>query len=132
MIRRPNSFWTEASDAELLRLQGAGLSCSQIAKRMGAASRNAVIARANRLRGVKFPSDAIARKKEKLLALERRRKKANLENDVIAAAAKALRSGRARNSVIREMARAGLNGAAIGRYFGVTHQRIHQILGPSP
>lgn len=42
-------FWTDERVSELERLYGAGLSCSQISARMGAASRNAIIGKLHRL-----------------------------------------------------------------------------------
>ena len=46
---RPGSFWTAERDEDLRRLWAAGWTCSQIASRMKAKSRNAVIGRARRL-----------------------------------------------------------------------------------
>ena len=72
------SFWTPQRDKRLRKLNATGLSARQIGAQFGI-SRNAVIARLARLRGVIFPSEA---RREKLLRAEaaarrRERKRVN-------------------------------------------------------
>src|ERR1700724_3843078 len=49
------TIWTAEKDKQLQRLEAAGLSAAQIADRIGT-TRNAVIGRSVRLRGLIFPS----------------------------------------------------------------------------
>ena len=63
------SPWTPALDKELMALSAQGLSFREIAQRMGM-TRNAVLGRSTRLRGIVYPSTILAWKANN----ERRRK----------------------------------------------------------
>jgi len=56
MVGRMKSSWTPSRDKRLLALQGAGRTAAEIAKSLGT-SRNAVIGRSRRLRGIVYRSD---------------------------------------------------------------------------
>ena len=54
--RNPHTTWTAARDKRLETMQSAGKTAAEIAKALGT-SRNAVIGRSRRLRGIVYQSD---------------------------------------------------------------------------
>jgi hypothetical protein len=112
------SNWTPSRDKRLLTQQAAGRTAAQIAKSLGV-SRNAVIGRSRRLRGIVYKSDieswarANARRSQEAKKRMKVRQKAQR---------KALPKGKA-------MARAHRGGALwrqIGEQFGVSQQAAYE------
>src|ERR1700730_5591920 len=64
------AFWTAEKDKQLQRLEAAGLSAAQIADRIGT-TRNAVIGRSVRVRGLVFPSQIQRQRTERALLAAR-------------------------------------------------------------
>jgi hypothetical protein len=120
-------FWTPKRDKRIQELQRAGLSASQIGEKIGT-SRNAVIARAARLRGVVFPSQVRRAKEELAERVARRKEKKRHRDAVLSAMRHALSQDVPRDVVIARAVKAGLTYQAIGDEFGVSRQRVHQIV----
>ena len=121
------SFWTPQRDKQLRKLNATGLSARQIGAQFGI-SRNAVIARLARLRGVIFPSEA---RREKLLRAEaaaRRRERKRVNDAAISVMRRAIAQGVHRNIAIADAVKAGASYRAVGEEFDLSRQRVHQIL----
>src|SRR5262245_19237812 len=69
-----NGFWIPPKDRRLQKLEAEGRSGKEIAERLGT-SRNAVVARSARLRGILFPSNIRREKKLRAQAAARLREK---------------------------------------------------------
>jgi hypothetical protein len=117
--------WTRERDRQLLALQAKGLSARQIANRLGT-TRSAVIGRSARLRGVLFPSDL--RRDKRVMT---RPRKANPSVDAaLAALRRAIAKGIDRDEAIVSAVEASATYQAVGDEFGLSRQRIHQIVAP--
>jgi hypothetical protein len=117
--------WTREKDERLLRLQAKGLSARQIADRLGT-TRNAVIGRSARLRGLVFPSELRRRKR-----VTARPRKANPRADAaLAAFRRAIAKGIDRDEAIVSAVAARATYRAVGDELGLSRQRIHQIVAP--
>lgn len=121
------TFWTERRDRQLTALQEAGQSASQIAEHLGT-TRNAVIARSNRIRCVKFPSDVIRARQSRESARQRRIELKAKTKAAIADVQSLLHSGDDRNEAVRKARENGATLAAIGAAIGVSRERIRQIV----
>jgi DNA-binding CsgD family transcriptional regulator len=121
------THWSPARDKRLLKLLRAGLSAAEIGERMGT-SRNAVIGRSARLRGIIFPSQ-VRRAEEELALRNARRKEKKRRNEIMLSAMRhALAQRMPRDQVIAKAVKAGLTYQAIGDELGISRQRVHQIL----
>lgn len=120
----PSRTWTAAMDRVRLAMQARGKSASQIGEKLGV-SRNAVIGRSWRL------SPSYEKKMAALrLATEQRRCARDVhERIVLDQMVDAIRRGVARNIAIRAAVKSGARYTVIAAMFGVTKQRIWQIVG---
>jgi hypothetical protein len=112
------SFWTPDTDTRLQRLEAQGLSAAKIAAKLGV-SRNSVIARSQRLRGLSrtFPSYLREQEKARARIAARKRKM----EPVLA---------KLRQEIIRAR-KAGATLQATGEVLGLTKERIRQIVDGS-
>jgi transposase len=118
-------FWTPITDAQLQRLEAQGLSAAKIAAKLGV-SRNSVIARSQRLRGLSrtFPSYLREQEKARASIAARKRKM----NALLSKLRQEIARGIPRNEAIIRARKAGATLQAIGEVLGVTRQRVRQIL----
>ena len=108
------------------RLERRGLSASQIAG-MLATTRNAVLGRSVRLRGLVFPSVLEARAARKVESAERRAARERATAKVLRTMRHNLSGGMAREDAILRAVRDGASYRAIGAALGITKQRCHQL-----
>lgn len=121
------TFWTQARDKRLQKLVKAGLSAAQIGERIGA-SRNAVIGRSARLRGIIFPSQVRRAEEDLARRIARRKEKKRRTDAMLSAMRHAIAQRIPRDQVIAKAVKAGLTYQAIGDELGISRQRVHQIL----
>jgi hypothetical protein len=125
----PSSDWTPSRDRRLKALEAEGLSAAEIAKKLGT-TRNAVIGRSRRLRGVVYQSDvdswtrANARRSEEAHARMARR--ADKQKKALAGMAKAIAAGTPRASAMLRAFRAGAYWRQIGEAFGISQQAAYE------
>jgi len=105
--RAPNSFWTPARDKRMQALQLKGKSAAEIAEILGC-SRNAVIGRSLRLRGIQYESSV------------RSWKRANAERSAEAHKRMKLRAEKRRKAV-RAMMKWVAQGMPAGKAMGRAH-----------
>jgi hypothetical protein len=121
------TFWTPEKDRQLQRLEAAGHSASQIADRIGA-TRNAVIGRSVRLRGLTFPSQL----RRERAARAARAARLHQHKERIAAALTAMRRllarGTPRDTAIVAAVKARATYQSIADELGLTRQRVQQII----
>ena len=123
------SSWTPARDKRLQVLEQEGLSAAQIAKKLGT-SRNAVIGRSRRLRGIVYQSDvdswtrANARRSEEAHA--RMAVRAEKQKKVIADMVKAIAAGTPKPSAMLRAFKAGAFWRQIGEQFGISQQAAYE------
>jgi DNA-binding CsgD family transcriptional regulator len=122
-----NTFWTPARDKRLLKFLRAGLSAAEIGERIGA-TRNAVIGRSARLRGIIFPSQVRRAEEDLELRIARRKEKKRRNDAMLSAMRHALAQRTPRDQVIAKAVKNGLTYQAIGDELGISRQRVHQIL----
>ncbi len=121
-------YWTEQQDRKIVELQERGLSCREIAEKLGV-TRNAVIARSNRIRNVVFPSDRKRGHVSTKQARKNRQRRAKEREAQIAKARKMLSgAGAKRDDIIVQAARSGISKTAIAAAVGVRYARIWQIV----
>jgi hypothetical protein len=120
-------FWTKARDKRLQRLEAAGLSAAQIAERIGA-TRNAVIGRSVRLRGLVFQSQVLKARKRKAARDARNREQKQRADAVLSKLRRAMAHGTSREDAIAKAVKSGITYQAIGDELGVSRQRVHQIV----
>lgn len=123
------SFWTEKRDAIVLEKWPA-LSAAQIAERLGT-TRNAVIGRLQRLRHKEFPCDRRERAVHKQKRLQRERAQREIQRQAIGHMKFLMGIGYGRNDAIAEAHKWGGSFRTIARHFGVSKQRIWQIVNKS-
>jgi transposase-like protein len=121
------SFWTPEMDKRLLRLEAAGFPVVQIAERLGTTAGN-VNQRAYLLRKVAAQSGPTTEEIVRAKAARRRRELQRRENEALAEMRGALARGAARDRAIAEANKKGAGFRAIAKQFGVTRQRVHQIV----
>jgi len=117
--------WTPSRDKRLLAQQAAGRTAAQIAKTLGV-TRNAVIGRSRRLRGIVYHSDIESWTRANARRAEEARKRAQVRR---VAQRKALRELARAVPVGKAMSRAHKAGALwrqIGDYFGISQQAAHE------
>ena len=130
MRRIGGSFWTPERDRRLQALEEKGLSASAIAEKLGT-TRNAVLGRSQRLRGLTVTYKAYVEKQQELRAAnepQRRQRERRIQ-----AALTRLRSDLAKG-VPRDVAivagrKRGATCRVIANELGLTRQRVHQIVG---
>lgn len=123
------SAWTAARDKRLQALQAEGLSAAQIAKKLGT-SRNAVIGRSRRLRGIVYQSDidswTRANARRSAEAHKRAAVRAEQQKKAIADMAKALAAGMLKPKAMLRAFRAGAYWRQIGEHFGISQQAAYE------
>ena len=123
------SKWTSARDKRLLAKQAAGRTAAEIAKSLGV-SRNAVIGRSRRLRGIVYRSDieswarANARRSEEAKVRMKVRQKA--QRQALRELARAMARGMHRGQAMSRAHRAGALWRQIGEYFGISQQAAYE------
>ena len=121
--------WTAARDKKLETMQAAGKTAAEIAKALGT-SRNAVIGRSRRLRGIVYQSDidswtrANARRSEEAHA--RMAVRAEKQKKVIADMVKAIAAGTPKPSAMLRAFKAGAFWRQIGEHFGISQQAAYE------
>jgi hypothetical protein len=121
------SFWTAEKDKQLRRLEAAGLSAAQIADRLGT-TRNAVIGRSVRLRGLVFPSQLQRQRAERALQAARLQQQKERTAAVLASMQRVIARGTPRDVAIVSAAKARVTYQAIAEELGLTKQRVQQIV----
>jgi hypothetical protein len=123
------SFWTPAKDKRLLAEWENGRSAAEIARMLGA-TRNAVIGRSARLRGIKYPSSIESWKRSNAKKSEEARKRGQLraeyQRKLIKAMAKAVAGGMAEGKAMSLAHRAGATWGQIAEHFGISPQVAYQ------
>ena len=128
MQRRRGSFWTPERDRRLQAYEAEGLSGAAIAERLGT-TRNAVLGRSQRLRGLTVTYKAYVKLLRRLRAAtaprlrERKRRKQESMKRMRGEIAK----GIPRNVAIKSARKRGATLQAIADEIGLTKQRIQQI-----
>ena len=121
--------WTPSRDKRLLAQQAAGRTAAQIAKTLGV-TRNAVIGRSRRLRGIVYQSDIDSRTRANAQRAEEARKRAQVRRVAQRKALRDLARAMARGVPVgKAMARAHKAGALwrqIGHYFGISQQAAYE------
>ncbi|HEY6254759.1 MAG TPA: GcrA family cell cycle regulator [Xanthobacteraceae bacterium] len=120
------SFWTPERDRRLQKLEAAGLSAEQMADRLGA-TRNAVIGRSVRLRGLVFRSQLQIAEEETARRLARRRDKRRRTDAALSVMRQLIAKRVPLAIAIAKAIEAGATYQAIGDELGVSRQRAHQI-----
>jgi hypothetical protein len=121
--------WTPARDRRLQALEQEGLSAAQIARKLGT-SRNAVIGRSRRLRGIVYQSDidswtrANARRSQEAHA--RMAVRAEKQKKVIADMVRAIAAGTAKPNAMLRAFKAGAFWRQIGEQFGISQQAAYE------
>ena len=121
--------WTPSRDKRLLAQQAAGRTAAQIAKTLGV-TRNAVIGRSRRLRGIVYQSDIASWTRANAQRAEEARKRAQVRRVAQRKALRDLARAMARGVPVgKAMARAHKAGALwrqIGHYFGISQQAAYE------
>ena len=121
------TFWTAEKDKQLQRLEAAGLSAAQIADRLGT-TRNAVIGRSVRLRGLIFPSQTQRQRTERASRAERLDQQRKRMAASQASMRRAIARGTPRDTAIVSAVRAHVTYQAVADELGVSRQRVQQIV----
>jgi hypothetical protein len=122
-----DSFWTPARDTRLQKLEAAGLSAAQIAGQVGT-TRNAVLGRSARLRGVVYRY-YVQREKELRAQAAARRLEMKRRSDVLLSEMhEAIAKRVPRTVAIAKAVEGGATYRAIGDELGLSRQRVHQIV----
>jgi hypothetical protein len=124
------TIWTAEKDRQLRRLEAAGLSAAQIADRIGT-TRNAVIGRSVRLRGLIFPSQLRRQRREQALRAARLRREKERTAVALAAMRRAIARGTPRDVAIVSAVKAHVTYQAIADELGLSRQRVQQIVARS-
>jgi hypothetical protein len=123
------SNWTPSRDKRLLTQQAAGRTAAQIAKSLGV-SRNAVIGRSRRLRGIVYKSDieswarANARRSQEAKKRMKVGKEANRK--ALPELARAVARGEPKGKAMARAHRGGALWRQIGEQFGVSQQAAYE------
>jgi hypothetical protein len=119
------SFWTPARDKRLLAEWEAGRSAAEIALTLGT-TRNAVIGRSSRLRGIKYASSIESWKRSNAKKSEEARKRGKLREEhqrkLIKAMAKSVAGGVAEGKAMSLAHRNGATWGQIAEHFGISEQ----------
>jgi hypothetical protein len=123
------SSWTPSRDKRLLAQQAAGCTAAQIAKTLGV-SRNAIIGRSRRLRGIVYQSDidswARANARRSQEARKRMRVRRVKQRKALRELARAVARGVDKGKAMAQAHRAGALWRQIGKYFGVSQQAAYE------
>ena len=123
------SFWTPSRDQRLRRYQASGHSAAEIGKKLGA-TRNAVIGRSRRLRGIVYQSDieswARANAKRTEAAKKRTALRQKRQRKAMRELAGAVTAGMPDAKAMARAHRAGATWGQIGEYFGISQQVAYQ------
>ncbi|HEY2227780.1 MAG TPA: GcrA family cell cycle regulator [Xanthobacteraceae bacterium] len=122
-------FWTPERDRRLQKLEAAGLSAAQIAQQLGA-TRNAVIGRSVRLRGLTFPSQLRKAEGEAARRLALRRNKKRRVDAALSLMRQLIAKRIPLAMTVAKAVAAGATYQAIADELGVSRQRAHQIACP--
>jgi transposase len=121
--------WTSARDKRLQALEKKGLSAAQIAKELGT-TRNAVIGRSRRIRGIVYQSDidswTRANARRSAEAHKRAALRTEKQKKVIAAMLKAISAGTPKPTAMLRAFRAGAFWRQIGEEFGISQQAAYE------
>src|SRR5262245_29436362 len=128
MRRVRGSFWTPERDRRLQAYEAQGLSAAAIAERLGT-TRNAVLGRSQRLRGLTLTYEWYVEKKRQWRAAgePQRREKQRRERAAIERMRKEIAKGVPRNLAILSARKRGATYRAIGEEIGMTRQGVAQI-----
>jgi hypothetical protein len=121
------TFWTAEKDKQLRKLEAAGLSAAQIADRLGT-TRNAVIGRSVRLRGLTFPSQIQRERTKRALHAAHLRQQKERAALSLASMRRLIARGTPRASAIVSAIRDQVTYQAIADELGITRQRVQQIV----
>jgi hypothetical protein len=117
------SPWTPSRDKRLKAYLAAGLSAAQAADKLGT-TRNAVIGRSMRLRGIVYQSSVDSWKRANAKRRKGPRKPEKMRRKAMREMVTNLARGMPRNEAIARAA-AGAVWREIGAYFGITRQAAH-------
>jgi hypothetical protein len=119
------SFWTPARDKRLLQEWADGRSAAEIARTLGT-TRNAVIGRSSRLRGIKYASSIASWKRSNAKKSEEARKRGRLrleyQRKLIKDMARSVAGGTAEGKAMSLAHRNGATWGQIAQYFGISEQ----------
>jgi hypothetical protein len=121
------TFWTAERDKQLRRLEAKGASAAQTADRLGT-TRNAVIGRSARLRGLVFRSQVEKRQSERAVSAARRSQQKQRVEKALEAMRRAMAGGVPRDVAIVSAVKARATYQAIGNELGLSRQRVQQIV----
>ena len=129
MRRIRGSFWTPERDRRLQAYEAAGVPASAIAERLGT-TRDAVLGRSQRLRGLTVTYKAYVQKQRAVRAAidARQREKRRRVRAAIARMRAEIAKGIPRDVAIVSAAERGATYKAIADEVGVTRERVRQIL----
>jgi GcrA cell cycle regulator len=123
------SFWTPSRDRRLRAYRAGGLSAAEIGRKLGA-TRNAVIGRDRRLRGIVYQSDieSWARANAKRTAAARKRTALRQERQrkAMRELASAVAAGMPDAKAMARAHRAGATWGQIGAYFSISQQVAYE------
>jgi hypothetical protein len=130
MRRVRGSFWTPARDRRLQALEDKGLSGAAIAEKLGI-TRNAVLGRSQRLRGLTVTYKAYVETLQELRAANepKRRQRERRIQAALTRLQSDLAKGVPRDVAIMTVRKQGATCRAIANELGLTKQRVHQIVG---
>jgi len=120
-------FWSPEMDRRLLRLEGAGFPVVEIAERLGTTAGN-VNRRAYLLRKVAAQSGPTTDEIVRAKAARRRKELHRQEKEALSQMRAAVARGMERDPAIAEANKKGAKFKAIADQFGVSRQRVHQIV----
>jgi hypothetical protein len=123
------SNWTPSRDKRLLGQQASGRTAAQIAKSLGV-SRNAVIGRSRRLRGIVYKSDieswARANARRSQEAKKRMKARQKAQHKALRELARAVARGEPKGKAMARAHRAGALWRQIGEQFGISQQAAYE------
>src|SRR5947209_13006048 len=128
MRRICGSFWTPERDRRLQAHEAAGVSAATIAERLGK-TRNAVLGRSQRLRGLTVTYKAYVRKKRevRVAADAKRRESQRRTSAAISRMRAEIAKGIPRDVAIASAVEKGATYQAIAHEVGMSRQRVQQI-----
>ena len=130
MRRISGSFWTPERDRRLQAFEERGLSARAIADKLGT-TRNAVLGRSQRLRGltITYPWYVEKERERRALAEPKRRERDRRARVALEMLRADLAKGAARDVAASAARRRGATYQAIANELGLTRQRVSQIAG---
>ena len=125
------SFWTPARDRKIKAMEAAGKSAREIAKSLGGGiTRNAVIGRSRRLRGIVYDSDILSWNRANERRAQEARARAKLRNEkerkAMRELVKLLAAGVAPGKAMGRAFKAGARWRQIGNHFGMSPQAAYE------